>query len=94
MIQPIPPLAPLAPLTQGTGAAAGTSFRQIFDQALAAVNQAELQGQKALVGVAAGTTNVETAVVAVDEASLMLNLTASVRNEVVQAYQQIWNMQV
>jgi flagellar hook-basal body complex protein FliE len=92
MIQPIAPLPPLAGF--GQGATAGTSFATLFQQALSAVNRAELAGQQALVGVAAGTTTVEAAVVATEQASLMLNIAAGVRNQVVQAYQQVWSMQV
>lgn len=92
MIRPITPLPPLSPV--GTSNGSVTSFANLFQDALRAVNQAELNGQKAMVGVAAGSTSVEAAVVATEQASLMLTLAVNVRNEVVQAYQQIWTMQV
>jgi flagellar hook-basal body complex protein FliE len=92
MIQPISPLPPLAPLNPSPGAA--TTFGDLLAQAVNRLNQSELQGQAALVGVAAGTVSLEQAVVATAQASLMLDIAAEVRNRVVDAYQQIWSMQL
>lgn len=66
----------------------------MLDKALTQVNEAQLSGQQAIVDVTAGKGSLEQAAVAMEKASLSLDTTIAVRNKLVQAYQQIWQMQV
>ncbi|MDU2066193.1 MAG: flagellar hook-basal body complex protein FliE [Sporomusaceae bacterium] len=73
----------------------GVTFGQLFSNALGEVNQLQLNSSKASADLAAGKIqDVSEAVIAAEKASISLQLTMTVRNKVIDAYQEIMRMQV
>ncbi|HHU82122.1 MAG TPA: flagellar hook-basal body complex protein FliE [Firmicutes bacterium] len=74
---------------------AGKSFREIFSDALRVVNDLELQADKLDRQLAAGTVeNIHEVTIAAEKAALALELTAQVRNRLLEAYQEFMRMTV
>lgn len=94
MIPPVGPSAAGAAAGAGAKAAPVKGFGGMLDQALTQVNDAQVAGSQAIINVAAGKGSLEQAAVAMEQASLSLDTTIAVRNKLVQAYQQIWQMQI
>lgn len=87
---------PLAPggRSLATGSA-GPSFGSVLRQAIDEVNQLQLHADAELEKLATGqVTDLHTVSIAVQKASLALDLTIAIRNKVLEAYQQIERMQV
>lgn len=88
-------------LTQGATAAATAqqtplaSFQQFFADAIQKTNQAQAtaedQQRQLLVG---DSDNIHDVMIAMEKASLSLQLTMAVRNKVIDAYQEVMRMQI
>lgn len=109
-IQPIPPIMPLGAIqataptsltntpnvNSGDGAQkAGTDFAKFLDDALNQVNALQTNADAASMKLATGQVeDMSTAVVALQKASMALSLTVSVRDKVLDAYNQVMRMQM
>lgn len=73
----------------------GTSFSQMLNNALNNVNAMQQTADQAGVQLAAGnTTDIHNVMIATEQASLAMDLAVQVRNKVVEAYQQMMQMQI
>ena len=80
-------VVPAGPAAGGTGAASGTGgFAQLLSQ-----NQADAASQAVATG---QSSDLAGATVAVEKASIAIDLVSSIRNKAVDAYQDIMRMQV
>ena len=99
-IQPLAPLAPLSPLSPlpqatGTGTGTGTDFTQFLKDALNQVNDLQNQADSASMQLATGQIqDISTVMVSLEKANLSLSTTVSVRDKVIDAYNQIMRMQL
>lgn len=94
-VMPVAGVTPTAPGREATAAAAGPSFAETLQQALAATNALQLEaGHQAELLAAGLVDDAHTVTIAAERASLALQLTVAVRNKVVEAYQEIMRMQV
>ncbi|OLN33505.1 flagellar hook-basal body complex protein FliE [Desulfosporosinus metallidurans] len=101
-IQPIVPIMPLGPMsptpnvTSGDGAnKAGTDFAKFLSDALSQVNALQKNADVASLGLASGQVqDLSTVMVALEKASLSMSLTVSVRDKVLDAYNQVMRMQM
>ena len=75
--------------------AGGLSFAATLEKALGSVNQMQIQAQNGARDLAAGTAaNIHDVTIAMEQANVALQLTATVRNRAVEAYQEIMRMTV
>jgi flagellar hook-basal body complex protein FliE len=94
------PTAATAATLPGAGAAAptgpnGVSFQGMLTDKLSSVASLQTQANSAAQAVASGTSSdLAGATVAVEKASIAMELTSAVRNKAVEAYQEIMRMQV
>ncbi len=73
----------------------GASFAATLEKALGSVNEMQLQAQEGARSLAAGTAaNIHDVTIAMEQANVALQLTATVRNRAVEAYQEIMRMTV
>lgn len=109
-IQPITPILPLGALSPlaptnlgstpsvGTGGGtqpAGADFAKFLEDALSQVNDLQSKADTASLQLATGQVqDLSTAMVALEKANLSLSLTVSVRDKVIEAYNQIMRMQL
>ena len=71
------------------------SFGEVLSQALNDVNKQQLDSNQAAADLSTGKiSDVSEVVIASEKASLSLQLTMQVRNKVLEAYQQVMQMQV
>jgi flagellar hook-basal body complex protein FliE len=98
---PTAPTSPTAPLgatgASGAGGAGGTgdSFANILGNAIDGVQSSQANADNLATQAATGSlTNVSDYMVAAEEANIQTQLTAAVRNNALQAFQQIMGMQV
>ena len=88
----------LATTSSGTTSAQGnqsSSFGSFLSQALGQVNQITASAEQQGIALASGAApNIANVMVAATQAQLAVNLTVQVRDKVIQAYNQIMNMQV
>jgi flagellar hook-basal body complex protein FliE len=94
--QPTSPTSPTSPLG-GAGGAAGTgdSFANILGNAVDSVQSVQANADNLGTQAATGSlTNVSDYMVAAEEANIQTQLTAAVRNNALQAFQQIMGMQL
>ncbi|MCC7417920.1 MAG: flagellar hook-basal body complex protein FliE [Acidobacteria bacterium] len=88
--------APAAPATPSAAAAAppapgvGGSFQAL----LAAVDDSTAAANDAVAGMIAGTSDVHTAMIALQRADMTFQLTVQIRNKLVQAYQDVMRMAI
>ncbi len=84
--------------TAGSGAAADTgsvSFKSLLGDAIAQVNQLQQNADAASVKLAAGeNVGIDEVMLAMQKAELALQLTTSIRNKLVEAYQDVTRMQI
>jgi flagellar hook-basal body complex protein FliE len=100
--QALAALRPIAPTgvsgvdgTQGTGQVDGEGFGKVITDAIDKVNQLQQQANDATVQVASGeSSDLHSALLSVEEASLAMQLTLQVRNKLVESYQEIMRMPV
>ena len=75
---------------QGSG-----SFEDALKNAMTEVNQTQLDGYKAMEGLATGDIkNIQEAVQKIEEAELSLKLALEVKNKALKAYQEVMRMQI
>jgi flagellar hook-basal body complex protein FliE len=95
---PTAPTSPTAPLgATGASGAGGTgdSFANILGNAIDGVQSSQANADNLATQAATGSlTNVSDYMVAAEEANIQTQLTAAVRNNALQAFQQIMGMQV
>ncbi len=85
------------PDIQGTGAApvAAPGFQDVLKGAISEVNRLQGESDKAMQGVhAGGSKNLHEVMVSMEKADISMRLMVSMRNKVVDAYQEIMRMQV
>jgi flagellar hook-basal body complex protein FliE len=89
-------VAPAGPAAGGTGAASGTGgFAQLLSQKLGGVVDLQNEADAASQAVATGkSSDLAGATVAVEKASIAIDVVSSIRNKAVDAYQDIMRMQV
>ncbi len=78
----------------GGGGKSGQGFGALLGEALAKLNGLQLSADSQLQQLAQGKGNLATVVEATSQANLGLELAGQVRNEMIQAYQSLMNMQV
>lgn len=72
-----------------------SSFNKILNDAIAQVNDEQIQGYKAMEGIATGkVTNLQEAVRQIEEAELSLKLALETKNKAINAYREIMKMQI
>ena len=71
------------------------SFENMLNDAIGEVNKEQVEGYKAMEGIATGkVTNLQEAVQQIEEAELSMKLALETKNKAVAAYKQIMNMQI
>lgn len=92
-LSPMPAMPSMA--ASQTSTSSPSSFASTLSQALQQVNQLQTQAQQAEDALLAGqTTDFSQAIVAVEKASLAVQLTVEVRNRALDAYQEVMRMQM
>ena len=92
---PTAPTTPTAPLGGADGASSGDSFANVLGNAIDGMQSAQANADNLATQAATGSlTNVSDYMVAADEANIQTQLTAAVRNNALQAFQQIMGMQL
>ena len=72
----------------------GQSFENILNNAISEVNNDQVEGYKAMEGIARGTVpNLQEAVQKIEEAELSLKLALEVKNKAIAAFKEIGRMQ-
>ncbi len=72
-----------------------SSFDKMLKDAIGEVNQHQVDGYKAMEGIATGkVTNLQEAVQKIEEAELSLKLALEVKNKAISAYKEVMRMQV
>ncbi len=71
------------------------SFEGMLNDAISEVNKTQVEGYKAMEGIATGNVkNLQEAVQKIEEAELSLKLALEVKNKAVNAYKEVMRMQV
>ncbi len=71
------------------------TFQNVLSKAVDEINESQTRADTQIEQLAAGKVeNVHQAMIALEEASIVLQFTSQVRNKVVEAYQEIMRMQV
>lgn len=71
------------------------SFQNMLNDAIGEVNKEQVEGYKAMQGIATGkVTNLQEAVQQIEEAELSMKLALETKNKAVSAYTKIMNMQI
>ena len=94
---PTAPTSPTTPLGAGgtTGTGGGDSFASVLGNALDGVQSTQAAADSMATQAATGSlTNVADYMVTAEEANIQTQLTAAVRNNALQAFQQIMGMQL
>lgn len=74
---------------------AGKSFQNMLNDAISSVNNEQVDGYKAMEGIATGkVTNLQEAVQRIEEAELSMKLALEVKNKALNAYREIMKMQI
>ncbi|TLP36994.1 flagellar hook-basal body complex protein FliE [Arcobacter arenosus] len=73
----------------------GATFSSMLNDAMKEVNTSQVEGYKAMEGIATGNVkNLQEAVQKIEEAELSLKLALEVKNKAINAYKEISKMQV
>lgn len=95
-IDPVTSLPALAktglPAAAAPAAASGQGFSESLQSMLGAVNDSSSAANSAIGKMLEGTGDVHEAVIAMQRADVMMQLTVQVRNKLVQAYQDVMRM--
>jgi flagellar hook-basal body complex protein FliE len=102
MIMPISHIAPLerltqSPITQGPQAAKGSEavFERMVQQVLGGASAADAQATQAVQDLATGEADdIHTAALSIAQADISFRLALSIRNRLLDAYQEVIRMQV
>jgi flagellar hook-basal body complex protein FliE len=98
MVSPIGAIGSVAgaiPTPAGVGSAKGTGFQDLFDRAVAGVeNLKQTADQKTERFLAGEGEELHSTILATQRAELAFELFLQVRNKVVQAYQEVMRMQI
>lgn len=98
MIQSVQRLAAngVSSVAEATGAApVAEGFAETLVRAVEQVDQQQIRADDALYRLATGDgTDLHTAMIALEEASIALRTLATTRDRLVEAYQQLWNMPI
>lgn len=71
------------------------SFQSMLNDSISSVNKEQVEGYKAMEGIATGkVTNLQEAVQQIEEAELSLKLALETKNKAVNAYKEIMRMQI
>ncbi len=71
------------------------SFQEMLNNSLEELNSEQVEGYKAMEGIATGkVTNLQEAVQRIEEAELSLKLALEVKNKAISAYREITRMQI
>lgn len=71
------------------------SFQNMLNDAIGEVNKEQVEGYKAMQGIATGkVTNLQEAVQQIEEAELSMKLALETKNKAVNAYKEIMRMQI
>lgn len=82
-------------LEGNSGAAPVKSFQEMLNSTLREVNDTQVQGYKAMEGIATGNvTNLQEAVQRIEEAELSLKLALEIKNKTIGAFKEITRMQI
>lgn len=83
-------------IVEGTsGATPVKSFQEMLNSTLREVNESQVDGYKAMEGIATGkVTNLQEAVQRIEEAELSLKLALEVKNKAINAFKEITRMQI
>lgn len=87
-------LSPAAPVKGMSEATAGPNFGALLKDALGAVNQASRNADTQTQAMAAGKTNIVDVVTAVAETEVAIDALVSVRDRVIQSYEEIMKMPI
>ena len=84
------------PKTSGSEVSrSGESFGKMLSSTIAQVNQADYQGNKAIVDLHTGKAqNLHEVMIAVEEADLSIRMLVQMRNKALEAYKEIMRMQI
>jgi flagellar hook-basal body complex protein FliE len=96
------PIAPLSPLNSPAAAAAtgprqpaAGGFGKMLGDAIAQVNQNQLQADQAVEKLQTGEArNIHEVMIALEKADISMRLMVQMRNKVIEAYQEVMRMQV
>lgn len=78
-----------------TAVQGGDSFEDILKNAMKDVNKTQVEGYKAMEGIATGDVkNIQEAVQKIEEAELSLKLALEVKNKALNAYKEVMRMQI
>lgn len=98
MADKISPLTygPVVPSAQGKakGQGGGPSFDQMLKKAINEVDEAQKQANLAIEKAHTGKEGLAEAMIAMEKASITLQTMLTVRNKVIEAYQEVMRMQV
>lgn len=73
----------------------GQSFQSMLNNAVSDVNKHQVEGYKAMEGIATGkVANLQEAVQKIEEAELSLKLGLEVKNKAISAYKEVMRMQI
>ncbi|MCD6462718.1 MAG: flagellar hook-basal body complex protein FliE [Thermotogae bacterium] len=73
----------------------GKGFKELLVEAIDKVNESQKEAQKAAIDFAAGKiSSIHEVILKAEKATMMLRLTAEVRNRIVEAYRDIMRMQI
>ena len=90
-------ISPLTSLnnTQDKNANNDKSFQNMLNDAVSEVNKQQVEGYKAMEGIASGkVTNLQEAVQQIEEAELSMKLGLEVKNKAINAYKEVMRMQI
>lgn len=91
---PLPAAAAGGVAGQGPRPAA-PGFAEWLKKALEEINESQLKADRAALGFLTGRiSDLHQVTIAMEEARLMMSLAVEVRNKLIEAYQEVWRMQI
>ncbi|HZO96356.1 MAG TPA: flagellar hook-basal body complex protein FliE [Gaiellaceae bacterium] len=94
-VGPVGPLPPAPPAGGSAPAAPGGGFGRVLADSLGKLEQAQAEADRQTQALATGRAqDLSTVVLAVEKASLEVQLAAQVRNKLVDAYDELFRMQI
>ena len=91
----IQPTAPTLPNAEELGKIGDGSFAQVLNKTVNQVNDLQVNADKQIQKLATGkTNNIPEVMMAVEKADIAMKLMMSVRNKMIDAYQEVMKMQV